>query len=76
VTLFAVRVSDRPPDEIHQFGHGKVENLSALVETLLLLLTCIWIIYEAINRLFFRPGRSRGKLSGPLWSWASLLRWM
>ncbi|MBN1317828.1 MAG: cation diffusion facilitator family transporter [Anaerolineales bacterium] len=53
VTFFAVRISDQPPDKKHLYGHGKVENLSALVETLLLLLTCIWIIYEAIQRLFF-----------------------
>ena len=51
VTFFAVRVSDRPPDYEHPYGHGKVENLSALVETLLLLATCGWIVYEAINRL-------------------------
>ncbi len=55
ITFFAVRVSDRPADETHPYGHGKVENLSALAETLLLLLTCAWIIYEAIDRLFFNP---------------------
>jgi len=54
VTFFAVRVSDRPADEVHQFGHGKVENLSALIETLLLFMTCVWIVYEAISRLFFK----------------------
>ena len=54
VTFFAVRLSSRPPDRRHTYGYGKVENLSALFETLLLLLTCIWIIYEAINRLFFK----------------------
>lgn len=54
VTLFSVRKSDQPPDATHLYGHGKVENLSALVETLLLLATCVWIIYEAIERLFFR----------------------
>ena len=53
MTFFAVRVSDRPADEKHNFGHGKVENLSALFETLLLLATSAWIIYEAIQRLFF-----------------------
>ena len=53
ITLFAVRVSDKPADETHPYGHGKVENLSALAETLLLLLTCVWIIFEAIRRLFF-----------------------
>ena len=54
VTLFAVRVSDRPADAEHTYGHGKVENLSALFETLLLLVTCIWIIWEAFERLFVR----------------------
>jgi cation diffusion facilitator family transporter len=53
VTYFAVRVSDRPADESHLYGHGKIENLSALLETLLLLVTCAWIFKEAINRLFF-----------------------
>lgn len=53
VTFLAVRVSGRPPDSEHHYGHGKVENLSALVETLLLLATCAWIVYEAVRRLFF-----------------------
>jgi len=54
LTLAAVRVSDKPADETHLYGHGKVENLAALVETLLLLFTCGWIIWEAISRLFFK----------------------
>src|SRR5512136_3151431 len=53
MTFFAVRVSDRPADKEHTYGHGKVENLSALFETVLLLATSGWIIYEAIQRLFF-----------------------
>jgi cation diffusion facilitator family transporter len=53
MTYFAVYVSDRPADEGHPFGHGKIENLSALFETLLLLATSGWIIYEAIRRLFY-----------------------
>lgn len=51
VTFFSVRISDKPADKEHNYGHGKVENLSALIETLLLLITCAWIIYEAISRL-------------------------
>lgn len=51
VTLIAVRISDKPADEDHNFGHGKIENYSALIETLLLFITCIWIIYEAVRRL-------------------------
>jgi len=53
ITLFAVRVSDRPADKTHLYGHGKIENLSALAETLLLLATCAWIFYEGTRRLFF-----------------------
>jgi len=53
ITLFSVRVSDKPADADHQYGHGKVENFSAFLETGLLLLTCVWIVYEAIRRLFF-----------------------
>ncbi|HEX9019470.1 MAG TPA: cation diffusion facilitator family transporter [Anaerolineaceae bacterium] len=55
VTLFAVRVSGKPADEKHNFGHGKIENLSALFETFLLIVTAVWIIYEAVQRLFFHP---------------------
>jgi cation diffusion facilitator family transporter len=54
ITLFSVRVSDKPADADHQYGHGKVENFSAFIETALLLLTCVVIIYEAIKRLFFQ----------------------
>ncbi|MGP0096643.1 MAG: cation diffusion facilitator family transporter [Terriglobales bacterium] len=53
VTFFSVRVSDKPADADHQYGHGKFENFSAFIETGLLLLTCVWIIYEATRRLFF-----------------------
>ena len=51
ITYFSVRVSDKPADREHNYGHGKVENLSALIETVLLLVTCVWIIYEAVHRL-------------------------
>jgi len=53
MTYIAVRISGRPADRTHLYGHGKVENLSALIETLLLFVTCGWIIREAIHRLFF-----------------------
>ncbi len=53
ITYFSVRVSDKPADADHQYGHGKFENFSAFIETALLLATCIWIVYEATKRLFF-----------------------
>jgi len=52
VTYFSVRVSDKPADAEHQYGHGKIESFSAFVETGLLLFTCVWIVYEACKRLF------------------------
>ena len=52
-TYLAVRASDKPPDKEHPFGHGKIENISALFEAVLLLGTSAWIIYESIQRLFF-----------------------
>jgi len=51
MTLFAVRISSRPADLRHPYGHGKAENISALFETLLLLATCAWILYSAAGRL-------------------------
>jgi cation diffusion facilitator family transporter len=54
ITFLSVRVSDQPADEKHPYGHGKFENFSAFVETGLLLLTALYIIYEAFSRLFFR----------------------
>ena len=69
ITFFAVRVSDRPADEEHLYGHGKVENLSALAETILLLVTCGWIIYEAINRLFFEPS----KVDPSIWAFVTMI---
>jgi cation diffusion facilitator family transporter len=55
VTFLAVRFSGKPPDAEHPYGHGKIENLSALFETVLLLVTCLWIVYEAYQRLFLHP---------------------
>jgi len=52
VTLIAVRSASKPADENHPYGHGKIENLSALFETILLLFTVVWIIYEATRRIF------------------------
>jgi cation diffusion facilitator family transporter len=53
VTLVSVRVSDKPADADHQYGHDKFENFSAFIETGLLLVTCVAIVYEALKRLFF-----------------------
>ncbi len=54
ITLFSVNVADRPADEDHNYGHGKVESLSAFVETGLMLVSSIWIVYEAVHRIIYR----------------------
>ena len=51
ITFFSVRVSDKPADEDHSYGHGKVENLSAFFEAGLMAISCAWIIWEAIERI-------------------------
>ncbi len=54
MTFFAVRVSDRPADFDHAYGHGKIENLSALLQAALLLVVCLFIVREAAHRIFHR----------------------
>jgi len=54
LTFFSVNVSEKPADEDHTYGHGKVENLSAFTEAGLMGISCAWIIWEAIQRIFYR----------------------
>jgi cation diffusion facilitator family transporter len=69
MTFLAIRISGKPADSTHLYGHGKAENLSALFETLLLLVTCFWIIYEATHRLLFHPVA----LKVTFWSFAVMI---
>ena len=51
IALFAVKKSDLPPDERHPYGHDKIENVSGVIEALLILLAAGWIIFEAVDKL-------------------------
>lgn len=51
MTYFAVRISDKPADDEHHYGHFKIESVSALIETGLLFVAVVWILYEAAHRL-------------------------
>ena len=51
LTFFSVQVSDKPADEDHTYGHGKIENLSAFLEAGLMAVSCAWIIWEAMERM-------------------------
>ncbi len=70
ITLFSVQVSDRPADEQHNYGHGKVESLAAFVETGIMFASCIWIVYEALSRIFLHHHLA---LRPSLWPFAVLL---
>jgi cation diffusion facilitator family transporter len=55
IAFFAVRVSDNPPDSRHPYGHGKFENISGVIEALLIFIAAIWIIIEAVKNMFGEP---------------------
>lgn len=69
ITLFSVQVADRPADEYHNYGHGKIESLSAFVQTGLMLASSVWIIVEAVRRILYRGH----KLEIPLTIWPFLV---
>lgn len=68
-TYFAVRTASLPADRNHRYGHGKIENLSALFETTLLLATCAWIVYAAVNRLL----KGGAEIEVTVWSFVVML---
>jgi cation diffusion facilitator family transporter len=53
LTFFSVNVSDKPADEDHTYGHGKIENLSAFAESGLMAFSCAWIVWEAVARIIY-----------------------
>jgi cation diffusion facilitator family transporter len=55
LTFFSVNVSDKPADEDHPYGHGKIENLSSFAEATLMGISCAWIVWEAVQRIFLHP---------------------
>jgi cation diffusion facilitator family transporter len=67
VTYFAIRVSDRPADDEHHYGHAKIESVAALIETGLLFITTGWICWEAIRRLL---GEATHEVEVTWWAFA------
>ncbi|MDD1713251.1 MAG: cation diffusion facilitator family transporter, partial [Methanoregulaceae archaeon] len=55
IAFFSVRKSAEPPDAAHEFGHGKFEDISGLVEALLIFIAALLIIYKAVNNLLGEP---------------------
>lgn len=62
MAYFAVIISGKPPDEEHEYGHGKIENVSGVIEAILILIAAVWIIYEAISKL-----TTGGRVVAPVW---------
>ncbi|MDD5009605.1 MAG: cation diffusion facilitator family transporter [Syntrophorhabdaceae bacterium] len=69
ITAFAVNKSSKPADSEHPYGHGKMENLSAFVETILLLVTCFWIVYAALQRII----TGKIEIEVNVWSFAVII---
>ena len=51
IAFISVRISARPPDDEHRYGHGKFENISGTIEALLIFVAAIWIMAEAYQKL-------------------------
>ncbi len=50
IAYFSVRISDTPADDRHPYGHGKFENISGVIEALLIFIAAFWIIFEAVKK--------------------------
>lgn len=70
MTYYAVRISGKPADEEHHYGHGKVESVSALAETALLFVLSGIVIWEALQRLFGGHGHA---VNATFWAFAVII---
>jgi cation diffusion facilitator family transporter len=66
IAFFSVKVADTPPDKEHPYGHGKIENISGVIEGFLILVAAGWIIYEAVKRLLGAPTELDNLLLGSI----------
>ncbi len=70
MTYFAVRISGKPADDEHHYGHGKVESVSALAETALLFVLSGVVIWEALQRLFGGHGH---EVQATIWAFVVII---
>jgi cation diffusion facilitator family transporter len=68
IAMFSVKTSSIPADEVHPFGHGKVESISGLIEAFLIFVAAFWIIFEAAKKI-----TSEQALDSPEWGVAVML---
>lgn len=51
IAFFSVKISDKPADDTHPYGHGKIENISGVIEALLIFAASAWIVIEAVRKI-------------------------
>jgi cation diffusion facilitator family transporter len=55
IAFYSVRKAGQPPDLSHHYGHEKVENLSGVIEALLIIAAAAVIIYEGVMKIIHGP---------------------
>lgn len=73
IAYFSVRISDRPADTEHPFGHGKAESISGVVEAALIVLAAVWIVVEAVKKIILIVNRQGGELEHLGWGTAVMI---
>jgi cation diffusion facilitator family transporter len=73
IAYFSVRVSDTPPDEKHPYGHGKFENISGVIEAILIFIAAGWIIYEAVQKIIQTPPVEKIEIGAVVMAFSALV---
>jgi cation diffusion facilitator family transporter len=73
IAYFSVRISDRPADSEHPFGHGKAESISGVVEAALIVFAAIWIVVEAVKKIILINNHQGGELEHLGWGTAVMI---
>lgn len=73
VVLVFVRISGKPEDSSHDYGHGKFETLAMTIIGLSLLAVAVGIIYSGVTKIAARWSGQQLESPGSLALWAALL---
>mgnify|MGYP000861888274 CR=1 FL=1 len=76
IAFTAVKISGRPPDKIHRYGHGKFENVSGTIEAMLIFVAAIWIISEAYQKIINGSAVETIGIGIGVMAFASLANWI
>jgi cation diffusion facilitator family transporter len=73
IAFFSVRISDRPADHEHPFGHGKAESISGVIEAALIVFAAVWIMVEAVKKILLIYNHKGGELEHLGWGTAVMV---